>query len=514
MDNYTREERSGLRIQAPISARVVSSELTSDFSLPDYQPEIKRLLQVRATATPADRYVGVGNAEMSGTIDYSILYAGNDGALYSASQSEEYRFEVPVEMTSEFSIGEGVLCDVETAVESAVGRVSSPRKLSLRAKLRSDVRLYGTRTVEEKVDAAEAGSLQRLCGNALCAEIFCGTGEPMTLQDEILLDAQWGDLRVISADGQVLITEAVAGSDCVNCRGEVYLRLLCCHESGDGAPTVQLRKLPFAQAVPVEGCEVNCEATAHGVCNDLQITVEEGRILCDVSVRLQARAERNAEVTFTRDLYSVSAVSENRYTELAVPVWIKSVNGNFSLNNTMSLEEAGIRSGMTVWDATLIPGAVTVESSGGKYRLVGRCRCHLILSDGDDMSAQEIDLPFRYEVDGGDERVEDCVAVVDALCCRARIEGDRLTVDGELAVCATLRGEGRIRMLSESKLGDAAMHDASVYTVCYPAKDDTLWSVGKRYRRSVDDIADMNALSNPASADSPESLAGVVYLLV
>ena len=514
MDNYTREGRGGVRIQAPISSKVVTSELTGDFSLPDYQPEIKRLLQVRATASPAERYVGVGNAEMSGTVDYCILYAGNDGALYSASQSEEYRFEVPVEMTSDFDIGEGIVCDVETTVETASGRVVSPRKLSLRAKLRSDVRLLGTRTVEEKLDAAEANSLQRLCKTASCAQSFCGMGEGIDLQDEILLDAQWSDARVISADGQVLVSEAVAGSNCVNCRGEVYLRLLCCHETGEGTPVPMLRKLPFSQSIAVDGCEVNCESTAHGVCSNLSVTVEEGRILCDVSVRLQARAERNVDVAYTKDLYSTLAEGENRYVEVPVPVLLCTVNGNFSVNHTATPGEAGIRPGVRILDATLTPGAVTVESANGKYRLLGRCRCQMILSDGDDMSAQELEVPFRYEMDGGEMRVEDLSATVNALSCRARIDGEHLFVDGELAVCATLRGEGRIRMLSEVRLGDVTEKDTSAYTVCYPSAEDTLWSVSKRYHRPIEEVALANDLSGSAAADSPESLAGVVYLLV
>ena len=514
MDNYTREGRWGIRMQAPISSKTVMSELTGDFSLPDYQPQIKRLLQVRATATPAERYVGVGNAEMTGTVNYSILYAGNDGALYSVSQSEEYRFAVPVELTSEFEIGDGIVCDVETAVETASGRVVSPRKLSLRAKLRSCVRLLGTRIVEEKLDAAPASSLQRLCKTVPCAQSFCGVGEPMTLQDEMLLDAQWSDVRVISADGQVLVTEAIAGSNAISCRGEVYLRLLCCHEAGDASPTAMMRKIPFSQSVAADGCEVNCEAVAHGVCSDLAVTVEDGRILCDVSVRLQARAERNVDVTFTKDLYSTAAEGENRYVEIPIPILLRAVNANFSVNHALSPEEAGIRNGVRILDATLLPGAVTVESANGKYRLLGRCRCQLILSDGDDMSAQEIEVPYRFEVDGSDARVEDFSASVDALACRARIDGDRIFVDGELAVCATLRGEGRLRMLAEAKLGDPTARSSSAYTVCYPSSGDSLWSVSKRYHRSVEEVSLANDLSGAASADSPESLAGVVYLLV
>lgn len=512
MDNYMSAGRGSIRIQAPICDRQVALDLNSDFSLPDYQPEIKRLLRVRAVVSPADKYVGVGNAEFSGTVDYCILYSGNDGALYSATQTEEYQFSVPVEMTSDFEIGDGVLCDVEMVPEMVVGRVSAPRKLSLRCKIRSDVHIYGTRLIEEQVESDE--SLERLCGEALCARIFTGCGDPLALEDEILFDAQWSDLRVISAEGQVFVAEAVAGSGCVNCRGEVYLKLLYCHENSDEAPVVQLRKLPFSQSVSVDGCEVNCDCCAHGVCTDLHIAVEEGRVLCDVNVRLQARAQRNETVCFTRDLYSTSSEHENRYMELVLPNALKCTNGNFSLNTTMSLEEIGMKEGITVLDIAMTPIGTTMECEHGKFYLGGRCRCHLVLTDGEDMSAQEFEIPFRYEIDGATSDMVDYVATVDPISCRARMDGERIAIDAELAVCVCIRGEARARMLSEARFGEAIKRTSAVYTVCYPAKTDTLWSVAKKYHRPVNTVSEMNSLSGSVSADSPDSLAGVSYLLV
>ena len=509
MDNYTKDGCHGFRIQAPICNRQVSVDLNTDFSLPDYLPEVKRLLRVRAVASNPDRYVGVGSADFSGSVDYCVLYAGNDGSLYSVNQTEEYSFSVPVEMTSDFDIGEGVLCEVSVTPEMTVGRVSSPRKLSLRCKLRGDVRLFGTKVVEEDVDAEDARALERLRGEALCARTFVGRGDPLVLEDEVLFDSQWQDLRVIGADARVLVSEAMAGSDCVTCRGEVYLKLLYCHESGDPTPVVQIRKLPFSQTVPVDGCEVNCDCMGQGVCSDVHLTVEEGRVLCEVTAKLCVRAQRNDTVHFTRDLYSTASEHENRYTELSLPTALKCTNGNFSLNTTLPLEKAGVRNGMRVMDISMTSEGASLESDREKHYLVGKCRCHLVLCDGDDLSAQELEVPFRYEVDGVVGMPSACDAFVEPVSCRVRLDGERIAIDAELAVAVSLMGESRVRVLSETKFGDCVQRSASSYTVCYPAKNDTLWSVAKKYHRSVDSVSHMQSLSGSAAAESPDSRAGV-----
>ncbi len=514
MDNYSKEGKHSLRVQAEICDRRNVTDLSADFTLPDYQPEIKRLLRVRATVSPPDKYIGAGNAEFSGTVDYAILYAGNDGALYCATETGEYQFTLPIEVASDIDLNEGVVCDAEILPDTVTGRVVAPRKFSVKCRLRSHVRLYGTRLIEETLIGGDPASLQRLCGNMESARVFVGTGEPLQLGDEILCDVQSGDIRVISAEGQVFVTEAVAGSGVVNCRGEVCLKLLCAQEGSSSAPSALLRRIPFSQSVVTDGAEVNCDACAFGVCSQLQITVEEGRILCEVELRLRTRAQRNESFSFTRDIYSTAAECEATYTDAVLPHAIKCLNGNFSLNTALPLEEVGIRAGMSVADVALTPTVTSLESDHGKSFLIGRCRVSVILCDAEDTVAQEFEIPFRYETDGCDRPITDFEATVDPISCRARIDGERIGLDAELAVSLSLRGENRCRMLSEASFGETLASRGAVYTVCYPAKEDTLWSVAKRYHRSVATVSQMNHLADAPAADAAESLGGVAYLLV
>ncbi len=515
MDNGMKDTGMGAWMQEAICARQATAELNTDLSLPDYLPEVKRLLCVRAVAMPADRYVGVGNAELSGTVEYRMLYAGHDGAIYGTTHKEDYQLALPMDVNTEVDVSEGVVCDVEVVPEAVTGRVSAPRKLSLRSRLRADVRVLGMRRME--VDGVHTAStaMERLCGEMPCARVFAGKGESFTLADEVVFDANRQDLRVIATEGQVFVAEADAGSGCVNCRGEVYLKLIYCYEGSEEPCSVQIRKLPFSQSVPVEGCEVNCEACAHGVCSDLHATVEDGRANCEVTVHLQARAMRNETLCYVKDVYSTELTSESRYVEQILPQAIRCANGNFSLNATLTPEESGLRAGGRVLDVALIPTVTGVECQRGRAILSGRCRCHLLLSDGEESYAQEAELPFRYEIDGVEGCAEEYEAVVDPLSCRARADGDRIAVDAEMAVCLSVRGSASTRMLSEVRFGEAVERDSTaVYTVCYPTPADSLWSISKKYHRAVASVADQNSLPGAAAADSPDSLAGVSYLLV
>ena len=515
MEYNQKTEAMGARMQEMLCDRSVMTELASDFSLPDYQPEIKRLLRITATVSPADQYIGAGNAELSGTVDYHILYAGNDGELYCANQTGDYRFSCPIEMKDRFDLGDGILCDCETVAETPVGRVMAPRRLSLKCRLRSRVRMYGTRPLEEHIGAGASGAcLQRLKKSASCARVFVGTSEAITLGDEILCDVSGENLRVISAESCVFVNEAEAGSGCVNCRGEAILKLLTVAEGAEALPAAQIRKIPFSASVPVDGAEVNCECIASGVCGDLNVTVEDGRILCELAIRLKARAQRNEEIEYTCDLYATNAQSECRYESIRIPQAVICASGNVSVNTVLTLEEAGLRRDASIVDLSLTPHGLNTECENGRYTVTGRLRALAILHNGEEYGAQEFEFPFRYEMEGDAKEISDDDLTVTPIFCRARMDGERISVDAELAVAFAARSANTHSVLAEATMGEAMSVCGACYTICYPSREDTLWSVAKRYHRAVSDVAQMNPLSGTPAADAADSLDGVSYLLV
>lgn len=513
MNRYEKNGWMPAEIQSPVGDRTVTAELSEEFSLPDYQPEMKRLLRVRATVLPSDQYVGAGNVECSGRIDYNILYTGNDGQLYCTVQSGAYQFAVPLELPADFEAGEGIICQADSVAEQTQGRVMAPRKLSVKCRLRSRVRTYGKRTLGALIQRDP--SMERLCGESEYAEVFVGKGAPLQLADEIVRDESESDVRVICADGQVFVSESSAGSGAVQCRGEVCLKLLCCRE-GDApsAPYAVLRRIPFSHSVSVYGAEVNCEAWARGVCSDIQITVEDGRILCEVSVELQAKAMRRERVAYTRDLYSTDVAVNNLYRGVEFPCLIKCCNGNMSLNASLLAEEAGIRKGLELVDlvGSAAVGAPDVEKE--KYRFAGKCRFHALLWDGAELSAQEFEVPFRYELDGCSEIPSDCEISAEVVSCRGKTDGERIGVDAEISFSVSICGKREISVLSETDFGEKWTSRGASCTVCYPERSDTLWSVAKRYHCAISELSERNRLASAPAADAPDSLAGVRYLIV
>ncbi len=512
---------SPLRLQLPICDKTVTSEVAGDFSLPDYQPEIKRLLRVSATVQPPSHYVGGGHAEFSGAVDYCILYAGNDGRVYCFPTSADYAFRLPLEAGPDFDLSDGLLCYADCEPEAVISRVAGPRRISVKCRIGARVKAYGNYSSEYKRE----GKMPAGCGQQTLlreSEVgVCGYGAsaPLTLSEEISPDSLQGqeEWRIVSGDAQVVINEAKCERGRVSARGETVVKLMLQRESEGALPESLYRKIPFETDIAVEGLMAGGEAAVTGCCSELGLSMEQGKILCDARIVLQAKTWHKETLSYVSDWYATGCESECSTTELNHPVAVRCVNGSVTQSESRPLEELGLAKDVRVIDigGVVLPDRAVCER--GRVVITGKCRYTLILLSPDgEMSAKEIDLPLRYVTDSPVEEGApmDCESALRLLSVKARCDGQRLSVDAEVGVSLALTGKKTIYPVSKSSVGQVKKSVAGRMTLCYPCREDTLWSVGKRYARSIEELVALNGLQDEKRADDKASLSDVRVLVV
>lgn len=500
-------------LQIPLCEKTLRTEVAGDFSLPDYQPEIKRLLRIRPCVLPASHYAGSGNADFSGTLDYYVLYMGNDGGLYCAPIHTEYGFAVPFEQGE----AQVELCMADVVPESVVGRVSAPRKLSIRCRLRADVSIMGTLPASESTQGVvDPFSVERLMGEQVLAQIGCGQSEVLRQSEDILVDGQSGDVRLICAEGQVHVQEVSCTEGQVHCRGEVVLRLMLSREQQgslpDPVPMHLVRKLAFTGSIPCTVATPGAECCVMGEVGELSVSVEPSFLHAEVGVVLQARVMSNRPASFIKDIFSTKKQAECRYDSYALPVAIRSLGGNFTQSDSASLAENGMSVGSIV-DVCGSAEAEQLQWENGKCTLSGMGHYIVLMADGGEVSAHEIELPWRYEFDCEREPGE-WRAHMQVLSCRARVDGERIGIDAELACAIRTWETGQVSVLREVSFAETAHVRPGTFVVCYPGMQDSLWSVAKRYGSSLSTVRQANSLSADAPADDPASIEGCKYLIV
>ena len=515
------ESPARLLLRLPICERSVTTELNHEFTLPDYLPEIRKMLRVNATILPPESYTSASSIEFSGKLLYRVLYTGADGQLWSATLPEEYTFALPFELPASCDLSMGIDAFASSIPDLAVTRALSPRKIGIRFRMKSNVRAYGFHSLEESFSGSPYGRIERLTGECDAAVILRGTEPEIEFSDELFLPSGGADsVRVIGGDGEVFVSEAVADQNQVILRGELLLKLLTVTESASDAPnlpTVTLRKIPFSLPVRIDGADRYCDACGYGRVADLSILTQDGRILSDIKVTFTAECQKNRRFSYTRDAFSTGASCENEYSTTALPYALHAQNANFTLSDSIPLDGNGISPSARILDVTgdLAPDAVT--ESDGKLLFTGNAHFSVLTIDPEsgEYGYGDITVPFRYTADraGTSEalpKLSTCDVSMSPVSIRLRSDGQTLSLDAEISVAYRTEGKTEIRHLTMTRFGDPIAPPKGCMILSYPAPKSTLWDTAKKYRTALSALSEQNGLS--IAPDAP--LDGVRVLVV
>lgn len=485
--NIDGNEREQVReLTGLLCDKTVGCDVSGDFTLPEHQPELRRLLSVSAKVLPPAKYVSSSGVECNGTVDYKVFYVGVDGGLWCADFSAEYEFEAPIEDRSADTSG-GVDTFVTVICDSASARVSSQRRLSIKSRLCARVRAFVSNTCEMcTYGDVDESSIEKRFLSEKCASVCALSSDVTELSDEV--DGLFEDSRVISADATVFVKDVRRGVGGILVDGEVELKLLVCRD-GQRAQSMT-KKIPFDAQLDCDRPIGDAACRVLGTVTDINITVEEGKASCSLSLILSALTAHNEERSYTADVYSVERECQCETETAYLPAVRACGVGNFSQSERIALSDTGIPEGAQICD---IFGSVRFdgcEYGGGKYDLSGQSRYTLLWEKDGEYGSADVELPTKYGLDGEIAENMSFDAYGEIISCRGRTDGELVCIDAEIAVCADVFEMREIRMARAAHFGDPFVKGKNRMVVYYPAEGESVWEVAKKYHVRADSLSE------------------------
>lgn len=460
----------------PICNRIINCDVSEDVNLPDGLPDVRRVLAVKENILSPARFIGAKAVDMSGAVDYTVIYLGADGNIYSLPFSAEYGFSLPLE-SLEASESVSVTCSL--FAENTSVRLSTPRRLQIRSGIRASSLCFGRAVCsEELVGVEDESAIQRLELACDCAFFDCETSDVVTLTDEYLLSE---DDRLVYSDATVFINDVRIDGEVVRASGEAIVKLLL--QNGDNIEAVT-RKLPFDAETDLEELELgeeNILCRAYGNVNELDVSVSDGRANIEVGIVLEVCIAQNRSVSYTRDIYSVKQSCKGEYKKASLPVALLNKNANITQSERISVSDVNFESGSEILD---VWGNAFCESSAlenGRYVFRGKVKYKMLCKRNGEISVCDCELPFKYEAELGELEIAGSCADVKVMGARVRCDGENLLIESELAISVSAYGLCSFDMLSKATFGDAVEQKKNQFVVCFKASDESAFDLAKRY---------------------------------
>ncbi len=489
---------------------ISSDEVSAEYNLPDYLPDINRLLKVSAKISESNHYLAGDAVEYDGTLKCMILYATGDGTLKNTEFEREFSGMTTVSGTS----GD---CDIhfEPHIDSITCRLQNPRKLTAKCKLALSTSVYCTDLIAPaiigKLNTADEKSLEARTHSIAAMQMTIAEEKNTPISEDIELDSTLPAMEeIISVEMEPYIAEIRASENKVIYKGDILADILYLSAKTEDtpagmpphfvsftakipitgeieAPGISERYIPFASVI-VSTPEFRTQTNAFG---------ENRTIELDFDYHVSAELYCNEETILTTDMYSTAYESTCEEETLAYNSVFTAKSFNFTAEGNIKSDDSDFH------EIVMTTAAVSVahaEKTGNKLWFTGTANVSVILTNGEGIYlSKNFEIPLRAETDGTSlTHPFDIRTQAMVLSASGKLDGDTIHVNLETFISYILfekHTETHITKLSVWKEKPISSKDRSSLLLCYPAIHDTLWDIAKKYSITTAALMEANNIS-------------------
>lgn len=478
-----------------------TGEVGGEVTLPDYYPEIKRIVYVTADALPDSKYLSNGVLEAGGTLAFNLLYMGEDGTLRGVPYATEYSAKFPIDKDFE---GTGADIRLESTAESAFCRPLGPRTLSFKAKVKN--RVYAEKRencsltlVSESGEVFSQRAVEHLQSEVETVSLNCFSATGSVTKEEEGVSAE-----PVSCCGELTAENVAVGEDSVTVKGSVVISCLCL--TTEGIYKTFHFSVPYEERVTAEGARKGDRAAVHGRIASVTVNTNgENGLSIEAEYDLDAVIAKEKSVLVTDDVYS---------TEYELIPERKGINVQSLVcldNKSISISGEGRRRSERREGDCIISCSVEAKFERADVRdavinFSGNCDFKVYIASAGEVVAEEFSVPVKVEcpcnkTDPSGGVQWRAVAVPVKAECRleeGKIYG-RCDLYGFFEGVKETKYEPVTRAVVGAVTGDTDKD--CVIRICYPEKGTKIWDIAKKCRAPMTECERTNRVSRNDISD-------------
>lgn len=492
-------------------ATTATHDVSEEFVLPDYVNEVRRVLFTRAQVLPESKYVsdsqGGTMLDFGGTVTYSVIYVDDEGKLCSTPLCSSYETSVMLKSKPHTIF-------IDTVCDNVTTRVSAPRRLTIKARLKSRILGVEDKEISEGISGKSSADelfIERLSKSVSTFSVVSGMLSGIKISEKLDTGSK-KDIRVVLCDASIVLKEIKATNGGASCQGEVIVKCVC---ESEGELFTLSKCLPIYECVELEGACPSDTIRAVARCVSLSIFNEEqndqSELCFDVCCEIEAEAYRNEENALVLDCYSTKNEMSVSYRECELFTLASGACESFSINE--SIKRRG-KDAKEIVDIMLDPVFERCDINAESATLIGRL-CVSVIGRGLPQENGECEYYFEsYEIalkhelpllsrsSSGLARTSFGISLTDAT-----LSDDKLHISAQIYPSACVLERSAVQIVDGATINRDTEYknDASCVRVYFPREDDTLWEIAKRYHTTTRRLSEENQLSDP-SLDGVKSI--------
>ena len=472
-----------------------------DINLPDYCPDIQRILKCQIYPQITSRSITGDRLMLDGCYTVKIFYLDPEGTCVRCYECDDsYTAEIALKQPAD-----NALILASPRVEYVNCRASSPRRLNV----------HGSFSLCAKIVAAgPCDAVSNIAGDdveqkksQVSVNELAGFAQQQFSVDEVLELGQGKPPveSIVRSDAFVVLQDCKIAAGKLMTKGEANVKFLYRASGDTGALETMEYALPFTQMLDCDGVSEDCFCSVRmepaGVEAQVKNDYSGDKSFFDTQVKIHAtaRAYRAKNVVLVSDAYSrrfdLNVDAKPKTMENLAEV----VSDTLVHKTELSMEGGAVTQVVDVWSemasatATVTDGKIALK---GKYSL-----CVLARNDQNSPVYFERLVDFEHEMHCASEGDLKCEPAVDTGAVSYRIAGSGIETKTELRIQAEVTRNISFQDVSAVTADETKpipCDGAASLCLYFADAGESLWSIARNYRTSVAAVRAENGISGDA----------------
>lgn len=489
-------EKQGINRSEIVYEGSVEQPVDCDVTLPDYCPDIMRIL--RCTITPGIASAGASGDRVTseGTAVVRIIYVSDSGKISCYEQTVPFSKSVNVS-----GLSENVCVRAVASTQYCNCRAVNQRRADIHGCIAISFMVTAVKK-QEILCGVKGGGVQLKKKNMKVSDTICRLEKMFVLNEVKELDEDSpAVMRILNTRACARVSEVKAITNKILLKGEVWAKITYCTEDG-GVCCVE-HTMPISQIIEAEGIDENSNNCVHlDVCSFEVVPKADSASemkLMDITARVSAfvTASCEKELETVCDAYSTEYEADCEKQMMSLETLAGSFSDICLCRGTIEAPEA-VSEIIDVWCTGVTEKAFIVS---GKVKISGSLSVCVLYQSADSQPCMaEKTLDYEYERDvsmsGANGRCEPWVYPGE--CVASGGGSGKIEIKAEINISAELYEVNEDRIISSIAVDEskARQNTAAALTIYYSEQGESVWNIARRYNTTVEAVMNENGLDS------------------
>ncbi len=473
----------------------LDKELEYDSALPDYCPDIARLIKVDCTPFTENCNIENGKATVNGKAVYDVLYETDyKNRLRCCTFTQDFSLSVPVP-----SGAENPYAFCNCSCEKISCKLLSPRRLLLKSSLSAAMTMEGDISAKalNVTDGKDIFFRKKTIGFEGRTSLYT---ENFHFSDSLgLAQSEKSIGEIVCGTVTLQPPQTVYSPSRAEIKTTALIHALCEEENNEGKYFMALKSIPVNIELQNDAIEDFKHISAELEATDIQLSPEldqygESRMIkASFSVTANLKINEPKAFTVADDMFEKDFDSTLIKGTTKMPQLFNQTESGFSAEGKLPVMNPKPE---TILDANSKDYGAIIEKAEGGINVSGNFITTLLTETQEGIFSFDHSVPYNQFVamefpeSGGDISAKTYPVETIATLHSDGSATARIIAITKITVC----NETEETFVSEvsKRIPREAVNEGASLVYCFPQQGENLWSVAKLYRASPDEISKAN----------------------